>query len=550
MSPIRSIHEISLDPVPGKKYHRSSRSWQEEVIYFLLADRFHDDADRVPAKVQGRNKGYGDRHALRRTCGGTLNGIRKNLSYLVDLGCTALWLSPVFENNPESYHGYDIRNFLRVDPRFGTMEDLVSLIDAAHDKGLRVVLDCVINHSGNNWRYRKGDTVEYQEGKVHDFGSWRDLRYPVPSELKNPAFYHRKGMIRNWDRHPETTEGDFFSLRKFRHDETPEGLAVQEMLYRIYCYWIRETDCDGFRMDASKHLGALPLGRFSTKIKEYASSLGKDDFFIFAEVPGGDENISAFFGTHYSPAERKNYQGPDSCLDFPLHFLLPKIVAGKEDALSLYLRHLSARQHYDPSVLKYPLVTFLDNHDQIEKPYKQRAGAVFNDLQLTGSVGLMLAFPGIPCIYYGTEQGFDGEGDADECIREAMFEAGTCLSALNRNSPLYREMSKLIRIRREHAALSYGELEVPEFLCRGEDEREADVVVFCRKLKEERILVVFNPSVNERRILHVKLDKVEGGKEKLKFFYGGEGEIDPFFSTPAYDLYRLEIDRLKFTLLK
>ena len=113
---ITSIHEIDLSPKPGKVYWTdSSREWREEFIYFLLVDRFHDDLDRVTNTVPGRQKGFGSAQQLKKTCGGTLRGITRHLDYIRDLGCTALWLSPVFENNDASYHGYAIQNYLNID---------------------------------------------------------------------------------------------------------------------------------------------------------------------------------------------------------------------------------------------------------------------------------------------------------------------------------------------------------------------------------------------------------------------------------------------------
>ena len=134
----RSVREIDFSPIPGKSYWNVDREWREEFIYFLLVDRFHDGRPRTAASGPGRLRGVGTPEQLRRFAGGTLKGISRNLGYVADLGCTALWLSPVFENEgaPDpswsTYHGYAIRNYLEVDPRFGTKADLVELVDEAH----------------------------------------------------------------------------------------------------------------------------------------------------------------------------------------------------------------------------------------------------------------------------------------------------------------------------------------------------------------------------------------------------------------------------------
>ena len=132
---MKSIKDISLSPKPGKQYWKNChREWREEFIYFLLVDRFHDNAQRKPPAYAERHSGFGTKEQLVKSCGGTLRGITHHLDYIKNLGCTALWLSPVFENNPHSYHGYAIQNYLEVDKRWGTKEDLEALVDAAHDR--------------------------------------------------------------------------------------------------------------------------------------------------------------------------------------------------------------------------------------------------------------------------------------------------------------------------------------------------------------------------------------------------------------------------------
>jgi hypothetical protein len=124
-----SVKALDLTPIPGKRYFNTAREWREEFIYFLLIDRFQDSVVRPIASGPARRPGVPAGDVF---YGGTLNGIRRNLDYIAGLGCTAIWLSPVFENNGQAYHGYDINNYLQIDPRFGTKQDLIDLVDAAH----------------------------------------------------------------------------------------------------------------------------------------------------------------------------------------------------------------------------------------------------------------------------------------------------------------------------------------------------------------------------------------------------------------------------------
>ena len=141
-----SVKEVNLAPLPGKTYLNINREWREEFIYFVLVDRFHDDSARAAVGQTGRSSGV---QVPDKFYGGKIKGITSNLDYIAGLGCTAIWLSPVFENNTDAYHGYNISNYLAIDPHFGTKQDLVDLVEAAHrhDPAIRIILDVVINHS-------------------------------------------------------------------------------------------------------------------------------------------------------------------------------------------------------------------------------------------------------------------------------------------------------------------------------------------------------------------------------------------------------------------
>jgi len=171
-----SISQIDLTPVPGKQYFALEREWREEFVYFLMVDRFHDDQHRAPVLQPNRSPGVQTPDGF---YGGKIKGITNNLDYIAGLGCTAIWLSPVFENNPSAYHGYNINNYLNIDPNFGTKQDLIDLVNAAHTfrkNGqpwpMRIVLDVVINHSGDNWAYPGDYPYFYFDDQQFPFGSW------------------------------------------------------------------------------------------------------------------------------------------------------------------------------------------------------------------------------------------------------------------------------------------------------------------------------------------------------------------------------------------
>lgn len=128
MSDTTSLDHIDLSPIPGKRYFNCDREWREEFIYFLMVDRFHDGKPHPPINKPQRSQGFPASDSF---YGGRIEGITRNLSYLANLGCTAIWRSPVFETN--AYHGYDISNYLAIDGRFGSKQDLIDLVEAAHN---------------------------------------------------------------------------------------------------------------------------------------------------------------------------------------------------------------------------------------------------------------------------------------------------------------------------------------------------------------------------------------------------------------------------------
>ena len=209
--------EIDFAPLPGKPYFNIEREWREEFIYFLMVDRFHDDTPRRPVKQAGRS--LGNQVPDNAFYGGKIKGITQNLDYIAGLGCTAIWLSPVLVNNPGAYHGYNINNYLDIDPHFGTKQDLIDLVDSGHNFKkdgkpfpIRIILDVVINHSGDNWEY-KGGPKNFNDIKF-DFGAFRaDPPAPFRSNCVMPSFITGVAIYPTSTRFRKTSMGIFPALR-------------------------------------------------------------------------------------------------------------------------------------------------------------------------------------------------------------------------------------------------------------------------------------------------------------------------------------------------
>lgn len=533
---MKSIKDIDLSPKPGKKYWKNChREWREEFIYFLLIDRFHDSNKRHTVEFQSRHPGFGDDAQLTKQCGGTLRGIINNLEYIMHLGCTAIWLSPVFKNNPESYHGYAIENYLEIDERFGTKADLEELVDLAHNYDMRVFLDIVLHHSGDNWCYPDGHEYHYYNGIEFPFGDWRYTDKPVPIELRNPALYGRKGQIKNFDAYPETQEGDFFSLKAFKNDESREAIYVQKILTAIHCYWIRETDIDGFRLDAVKHMGELSISRFCSYVREYAYSLGKRNFFLFGELVGTDALVSNYVGpktlTTYN--DQNLYYGLNSVLDFQLHFSLEGVIKGKDSPGKLIERYTELQKNaLDRGEYGEFLVTFLDNHDQIGDAFKHRFGYNTEPEQIIAGTAFLLCALGTPCLYYGTEQGFDGCGKGDRYIRECMFNpSDKTTNVLNQQSEIYKAIASIAQFRNESNVLRFGRMFMRETSQNGIrfhlPECNKCILAFSRILYDQEVVFIYNSSTCDAKDEHILVDcQLNRNRKWMKPVYGLKANVE------------------------
>ncbi|MCB8982528.1 MAG: alpha-amylase [Ardenticatenaceae bacterium] len=553
---VSTLNEASLSP--RGPVQPSPADWRDQTLYFLLPDRFSDGRegerplfDRTqPEQCQPLSKAAW-MAAGNTFQGGTLRGIRSKLDYLRDLGVTALWIGPVWRQRADlqTYHGYGIQNFLDVDPRFGTRQDLRDLVDAAHAHGLYVLLDIIYNHTGNNWFYddngRAADTMPYRYSPPYPVHGWRSaaggiVQSPTdiddavwPREFQNLSWYTRAGSISSWDPaawedplHPETEfrRGDFFELKDLDLTRR-EPLAA---LIKVYQYWIAVSDCDGFRIDTVKHLPAEASRIFCGAIKEFAEAIGKDNFLLLGEVAGGEtmardyleifgRNIDAFLDIGGPPAQ---IAGLAKGLSHPLNFF------------DQYTGHDILGSHRETG--RYH-VSVLDDHDMVGRRKARFAADSSLDTlaqQTAHAVGVQLTTLGMPCIYYGTEQAFNGSQSQhdfdvesaltyeDRYIREAMFgatfgafETSGC-HFFDPNHPTYLRVAAIARVRnrpdRVGLALRRGRQYVRETSGGGERPftipNAGELVAWSRILFDQEVVVALNTHGLEGRGAFVTID--------------------------------------------
>ena len=395
-----------------------TRTWNNEWFYSIVIDRFHDGKSRIASSNNGI--GFGTAEELRQICGGKFCGITLKLPYLKSLGCTAILLTPFLENNPQVYHGYAIQDFLKVDERFGTLEDLQNLVAEAHALDMRVVMDVVLNHTGNNWSYKKTNTP-YRKGKSYAFSHWHNDDKPQPAFFRNEKLYSKKGYILNWDDYPETWDGDLYELKDLVWTDDKKGHLLLNAMVDIYLYWVKTIGVDGFRLDALKHIRPPMAELFCLRIKEETTKMGFAHFLLLGEVVG-DLNLI------------NSYKGLDAYYNFPFYFKWNEslTIGNSMDAFSF---------EYTNDLL--PL-NFLDNHDQIGLEPKRRIAKVLSDEAILLHVFLMGLLPGISCLYYGTEQGLEDSGVKDHDIRSCMFDMYSDADLFNEKHDLYLKMKSTI----------------------------------------------------------------------------------------------------------
>ena len=310
---------------------------------------------------------------------------------------------------------------------------------------------------------------------------------------------------------------------------------MEEILLKIHCYWMRELDIDGFRLDAVKHMGEMAVARFCSKIREFAYTLDKRNFFLFGELVAGDELCNNYIGplTSKIVGDTDIYYGLDSVLDFPLYNVLPGVIKGSLSPTALVDRYkkLYSNSLHRGEFGRY-LVTFLDNHDQVGSTYKERFGVEASMQQIVAGIGYILCSIGTPCIYYGTEQGFSGEGEGDQYIREAAFNLNDSeTNTLNTDCLIYQEIKKIASIRSQHAPIKFGAMYFRQTSSNGIQfdfpDKQPCIIAFSRILFHDEILIAYNTSTDQTIEQYVLIDyEISNKKKNFAFLYGGTGTLD------------------------
>jgi len=470
--------------VSENKDHGKHGFNSSDVIYLLMPDRFsngdfsNDSNSNMLEKANRQNPN--GRH------GGDIKGIINHLDYIANMGFTCLWINPLLENNMPaySYHGYAITDFYKTDPRFGSDFDYKNLVDSAHTKGLKVIMDMVFNHCGTGNYFIK------------------DL--PMPDWVNQWPEFTRSNYRGEVNTDPYASEFDKTKMANGWFDVTMADLNQKNpFLYKYLLqnsiWWIEYAGIDGIRMDTYPYPDKSAMTDWAeTLLTQYPN------FNIVGETWLREPSHTAYWQKTTS-----NYDGFNSYLpsitDFPTYFALKNALNEKDgwiEGLSRFYYTLSQDYLYtDPN----KLLIFPDNHDLTR--FYTDINEDFNKFKL--GIVYILTTRGIPQLYYGTEILMTGkESDGHGFIRKD-FPGGWTSDTINAFSGIglseqQKEaqdyLKKLLNWRKTSAAVQTGKLKhfIPE----------NGTYVFFRSSESETIMVVLNKNKEQIKLPTARYSEV------------------------------------------
>lgn len=489
--------------LPAFSQNATNSYWQMQSIYQVVTDRFYDgDSSNNNADGNYNPTGKTSVH------GGDFKGLEQKLDYIKALGATAIWISPVVLNGHGQFHGYAGRDFYHVDPHWGSLADLQHMIQTAHAKGLLVIDDVICNHGDDlisspdsgycNFVYPPaGYRLQYTSSS---------LKYAPPFDIYNSTYtlannqltnlFHNQGCIGNFSDTNQVQLGELSGLDDFR----TESPYVRSNMAAIYSYWIQKAGFDGFRIDTVKHVDKGFWQYWCPAVHQFAATnSAKPNFFMFGEVYDSNESLcGSFTGTESG--------GPyelDSVLDYPLYFLVSSVFATASGATSQIDSHYANVAAYYDTNAQSRLVTFLDNHDQPRFLNSSTTN------RLTVALTFLYTARGVPCLYYGTEQAFNGATDPYD--REDMFagqfkDSGLAgVDSFNMTHPLFQLAAKLNNFRRLYPALTLG-----THVSLYSNSSGPGLFAYSRRLGTQEVFVVFNTASSTQTLPSVGLTYAPG----------------------------------------
>ena len=477
-----------------------SPDWRDQVIYFVLTDRF---ADGDPSN---NDQGAGEYNPAKSShySGGDLKGIQQQLDYIQGVGATAVWLTPPVANQWWSdkaqyagYHGYWATDFANIDAHYGTLADYQALSRDLHGRGMYLIQDIVVNHTGNFFGYDGPyDAADTAKNFVLYEGQASRQSAPVQPPFDqinrlNPA--HAKAGIYHWTPpiiDPSVPGQEFSYQLATLADLNTSNPRVRQALKHSYRYWLEQAGVDAYRIDTAKYVEHEFWQDFlhaPDGILAKARELGKEHFLAFGEVfesskafsADGEAKLRRFLGSADKPEL-------NSVIAFPLYFEINHVLAEGQPPAQLGYR---LQQHVSQFPQPHVLPTFLNNHDT------KRFLAAGSPAAFLQAYALIFTIPGIPVIYQGDEQLLPE-------TRQAMFAGGwgAKSDAFQPEHPMYQHIRQLADLRKQHRLFSRGEFQLIQA-----DAQSAGILAYQMRHAGQQAVVVMNTADSPRLLAALPL---------------------------------------------
>lgn len=477
-----------------------------DVLYLIMPDRFangNPDNDVIPGMLENkvdRNEQFG-RH------GGDFKGISEHLDYISDLGVTAIWLNPTQENDMKdgSYHGYAITDYYQIDRRFGTNEEFCNLVNEAHGKGLKVVMDMIFNHCGSeNYLFKdrpQDDWFNFRSNYVQ-------TSFKTASVMDIHASDYEKAIA---------TDGWFTQVMP---DLNQRNRHVARYLIQSSIWWIEYAGINGIRQDTHPYADYDFMSSWCKEVlEEYPH------FNIVGETWLNSNVLVSYWQKDSKLAVPKNSNLP-TVMDFPLTDLMSKAFDEETTEWSgglyrLYDYHTQDLVYANPM----NLLVFLDNHDTSR--FCKNEEDAKNIVRYKQAITYLLTTRGIPQIYYGTEILMAADkSEGDGCLRRD-FPGGwkgdkvNCFTAEGRTdlqNEAFDYTRKLLNFRKNNEAICKGTMKHFS-ICKG-------VYVYERKYNDKSVVVFMNGTDEKQTLSLVPYKEILPSSSVTDFISGKNVVLD------------------------
>lgn len=412
---------------------------KEAVCYQIFPDRFHRGEGSDQVIDEKTLTPWGGKPTTKNHFGGNIKGITEKIPYLKDLGVTLLYFTPLFTSS--SNHKYNTKNYLEIDPRFGSLEETKELVRLCHEAGIRVVFDAVFNHTGHDF-FAFQDVLE--KGEKSSYADWYHIdSYPVSMAKSN--YY------------------TFANHVAYMPKVNLKNQGIRDYFLEVARYWIRETDIDGYRLDVCDELSHDFLKDLRKAVKKE-----KADAVLIGEIMHEAETF--LDGTEL-----------DSIMNYPFRHAMVDTFAREELTLPEFFQVLLKNQVLYREDITHQMLNLLGSHDVPR--FLTEAGGSKKKLML--ATAFQFLYKGVPYVYYGDEIGLSG-GKDPLCRKTMVFEEE------KQDRDLHSFFKRAIAMRRAHPVLTYG-----DFTLKSVEEK---TFAFTRENGQERVEVLFNLGKEDQRI--------------------------------------------------